>query len=141
MSFSKPHVSFSSKFASRDINLLLLKFYILSSKEPIKVQIWCHFTWAVKSLKFCNFMGSFCPNHIKFHLKKHRIFISHDTEERCKIWRRTDGHKTRGHKSDMRNLVNYNASSGKSKNLHFVVLFLLKVYYVWVKKVQRNYVS
>ena len=33
-------------------------------------------------------------------------------------------------KNDMRNLVNFNASSGKSENLHFDVLLLLKLYYV-----------
>ena len=36
---------------------------------------------------------------------------------------------------DMRNLVNFNASSGKSEILHFDVLFLSKVYYVWDKNV------
>ena len=47
---------------------------------------------------------------------------------------------TLGSKNDMRNLVNFNVSSGKSENLHFHVLFLLiaskvsaeKV--VWAKK-------
>ena len=48
---------------------------------------------------------------------------------------------TLGSKNDIRNSVNFNASSGKSENLHFVVLLLLKVYYVFVKKVQRSYVS
>ena len=33
-------------------------------------------------------------------------------------------------KNDMINLVNLNASSDKSENLHFGVLLLLKVYYV-----------
>ena len=36
---------------------------------------------------------------------------------------------------DMKNLVNFNASSGKSEILHFDVLFLSKVYYVWDKNV------
>ena len=31
---------------------------------------------------------------------------------------------TLGSKNDMRNLMNFNASSGKSGNLHFVVLLL-----------------
>ena len=48
---------------------------------------------------------------------------------------------TLGSKNDIRNLMNFNASSGKSENLHFVVLPLLKVYYVRVKKVQRSYMS
>ena len=42
---------------------------------------------------------------------------------------------TLGSKNDMRNLVNFNASSGKSENLHFDVQFLLKLYYLWAKKV------
>ena len=33
-------------------------------------------------------------------------------------------------KNDVRNLVNFNASSGKSENLHFDVLLLLKLYYI-----------
>ena len=43
-----------------------------------------------------------------------------------------------GSKNDMRNLVNFNASSGKSENLYFDVLLLSKVYYFWAKKVQRS---
>ena len=37
---------------------------------------------------------------------------------------------TRGSKNDMRNLVNFNASSSKSENLLFDVLLLSKVHYV-----------
>ena len=37
---------------------------------------------------------------------------------------------TFGSKTDMRNLVNFNVNSGKSKHLHFDKLLLLKVYYV-----------
>ena len=54
-------------------------------KETIKVQIWWNFTWAVISLEFCILPGSFCPNHTKFLLKKHRRVISHETEEWCKV--------------------------------------------------------
>ena len=35
-----------------------------------------------------------------------------------------------GSKNDMKNLVNFNASSGKSDDLHFYELVLSKVYYV-----------
>ena len=44
-------------------------------------------------------------------------------------------------KSDMRNLVNLNASSGKSEHLHFDVLLLSITYKVLAKKVQKNYFS
>ena len=41
----------------------------------------------------------------------------------------------------LRNLVNFNASSGRSENLHFYVLLLSIAYKVSVKKVQRNDLS
>ena len=40
------------------------------------------------------------------------------------------GKLTLGLKNDIRNLVSFNANSGKSENLHFDVLLLSKVYYV-----------
>ena len=40
---------------------------------------------------------------------------------------------TCGSKNDIRNLVNFNVSSGKSENVNFDVLFLSKVYYIWAK--------
>ena len=40
--------------------------------------------------------------------------------------------------NDMRILVNFNVSSGKSQNLHFGGLLLPKVYNVWVKKIQTK---
>ena len=40
------------------------------------------------------------------------------------------GKLTRGLKNDIRNLVNFHASSRKSENLHFGVLLLSKAYYV-----------
>ena len=43
---------------------------------------------------------------------------------------------TLGSKNNMRNLVNFNASSGKSENLHFDVLLLPTAYKVSAKKVQ-----
>ena len=41
-------------------------FKYFQQKEPIKVQIWWNFTWAVESCKVCTSMGSFCENHVKF---------------------------------------------------------------------------
>ena len=51
--------------------------------------------------------------------------MSHDTEGWRKVWRKTDFLVLK-----MMNLVNFDASSDKSENLHFDVLLLLKVYYV-----------
>ena len=56
------------------------------------------------------------------------------TEELCLMTLKSDAKFEEklalGSKNGIRNLVNFNASSGKSENLHFVVLLLLKVYYV-----------
>ena len=46
-----------------------------------------------------------------------------------------------GFKNEMTNLVNFNASSGISENLHFDVLLLSTAYEVSAKKVQRSYFS
>ena len=46
-----------------------------------------------------------------------------------------------GLKNDIRNLVNFQASSRKSENLHFDGLLLSKAYKVLDEKVQKSYVS
>ena len=48
---------------------------------------------------------------------------------------------TLGSEIDMRNLVNFNASNGKSENLDFDVLPLSIEYKVSAKKIQKNYFS
>ena len=44
-------------------------------------------------------------------------------------------------KYDMMNLINFNASSGKSENLHFDALLLSVAYKYSAKKVPKNYLS
>ena len=46
-----------------------------------------------------------------------------------------------GSKIDMTNLVNFNATSGKSENMHFDVQLLSIAYKVSVKKVRKSYLS
>ena len=48
---------------------------------------------------------------------------------------------TGGLKNDIRNLINFHASSRKSENLHFDVLVLSKAYKVLDEKVLKSYVS
>ena len=48
---------------------------------------------------------------------------------------------TGGLKNDIRNLVNFHATSRKSENLHFDGLVLSKAYKVLDEKVQKSYVS
>ena len=45
---------------------------------------------------------------------------------------------TLGSKNDMRNLVNFNASSGKSENLHFDVVLLFSIAYKVLAKKNRG---
>ena len=40
--------------------------------------------------QICALIGSFCWKYIEFQLKKYWGVMSHDTEERCKNWRKTD---------------------------------------------------
>ena len=49
------------------------------------------FQWLqVKFYQICTLIGSFCWKYLKFQLKKYRGVMSHDTEEWCKIWRKTN---------------------------------------------------
>ena len=51
------------------------------------------------------------------------------------------GKLTRSLKNDIKNLVNFHASSRKSENLHFNGLILSKTYKVLDEKVQKSYIS
>ena len=48
---------------------------------------------------------------------------------------------TCGLKNDIRNLVNFHASSPKSENLHFADVLLSKAYKEFDEKVQKSFVS
>ena len=56
----------------------------IGQEEPIKVQ-----NFRLLTTQICTVTGCFCWKHIKFQLKKYRGFKSYDTEEWCKIWRKT----------------------------------------------------
>ena len=58
-------------------------------------------------------------------------------------WRVMQSLKKNAHglKNEVTNLVNFNASSGKSENLHFDVLLWSIAYKVSAKKVQKSYLS
>ena len=51
-------------------------------------RIWWILTWTLESFKKSYFNGLLL-NYILFQLKKYRGVIFHDTEEWCKIWRKT----------------------------------------------------
>ena len=51
------------------------------------------------------------------------------------------GKQTLSSKNDIRNFVNFHASSRKPKKLHFAGLLLFKAYKFLDEKVQKSYVS
>ena len=54
-------------------------------------RIWWIWTEHSKVSKICTLTGSFCAKYITFDLKRYIRVVLHDTEEWCKIWRKTDG--------------------------------------------------
>ena len=94
------------------------------------------FIKALKNLKICNLMESFCPkcnasarkfqgNYVSWHWK-----VMQNLNENWLVPRKMT-----------RNLVNFHASSWKSENLHFDWIHLSKAYKYLDEKVQRSYVS
>ena len=78
---------------SWDLTLLYFfswNFIWFGQKESIKVQNFRLLTAYVKFHQACTLICSFCWRYIKFQLKKYGGFMSHETEDWCKIWRKTD---------------------------------------------------
>ena len=71
-------------------------------KTNLLLQKWQEFGkfWPehTKFLKICTLIGSFSPKYIMFELKKYRVVTVHETEEWCKIWRKTDLRFRKWHK-------------------------------------------
>ena len=82
--------------------------------------------------------------HVSSRKSKVQSFRWKRTEELCLVTLKSNAKfeekLTLDSENGMRNLVNFNASSGKSEKLHFDVMLLLKVYYARAKIVQRSYV-
>ena len=70
-------------------------------------------------------------------MKQLKRVMFHDTEEFPKFGEKL----TLGSKNDMRNLVNFNVSSGNSESLHFDVVPFSTAYKVSVKKKYRRTIS
>ena len=94
------------------------------------------FIRAPKSLKNCTLTGSFCPKHM-FQLENFRELCVKTLKGVAKFI----GKLACGLKNDMRNLVNFHASSWKSENLHFDRILFSKAYKDLDEKVQKSYVS
>ena len=77
----------------------------------------------IRALKNCTLMGSFCPKHIIFSLNISEILCVMTLKRDVKF----KGKLTRGMKNDVRCLVNFQASSWKSGNLHFYGLLFAQI--------------
>ena len=134
------------------------------------------FIKALRNLKICTFMGSFCPkrnwrenwlvawkmtrNLVNFNasswlkiwtwwvllLKAYKVLDEKVYTEELSLMRVESDTKFEeklalGFKNDMTNLVNFNASIGKSENLHFDVLLLSIAYIKFQLKKCRRVIS
>ena len=79
--------------------------------------IWLIFVRGVESLKIHTMMGFYCPKH-SYRWKITEELSIMTLKSNAKFEKKL----TFGFKNNMRNLVNFNASSNKSENLHFDVL-------------------
>ena len=67
---------------------ILKKNWLLIPK--ITWGIWLIFMRAVESLEIYTLMCYFCQYYVKFQLKIYTRIVSHDTEKRSKLWRKTN---------------------------------------------------
>ena len=94
-----------------------------TSQFFFKSQIGWNFSWRVGSLKFCPLMGLFCPNHIKFQLKKvPSSYLSWHRRVNAKFKEKL----TCGFKYNMSNLVNFHPTIKKPENFFLMGSFYLK---------------
>ena len=79
-------------------------------------------------------MGTFCSKHIMFQLEifKELYVMTMNGVTKFK------GKLTCGLKNDIKNLINFHASSRKSENVHFDRILLVKAYKKLDAKVQKS---
>ena len=95
-----------------------------------------NFVQADESLKICTLIGSFCPKHIKIQMIKYKRVLFHDTEECPKFEEKL----TFGSKNGMRNLVNFNVTSGKSES-YFLMCYFSEQHITFQLKNYRRSIS
>ena len=112
-------------------------FIWFGQKELIRVQNFRLSTPHVKFHQICTLIGSLCWKYLKFQLKKYRRVMSHDTEEWCKTWRKTDLLFQK-----WQELCEFWTWAFEILKISTLIgSFLCKLYNVWPKKVQRGYLS
>ena len=91
----------------------------------------------IESLKICFLKGFFCPEHIKFYMKKYRGAMCHEIEGWCSVCSKISW----WFEKDIRNFIDFDASSRKSKNVLFDRLLLSRGYKFLDEIVQKSHVS
>ena len=88
------NIKVSAKKSMEEICLVIPKSGAKSEEKLIFVskmtRIWWILIRALKSLKCLHFDWSLCAKYTTFDLKRYRGVIFHNTEESCKMWRKTD---------------------------------------------------
>ena len=137
-SFCKNQIKFQLKKYRRLISHGIEEWCKVSRKTDLWFHIW-HMEFGdfdPTTQKSDNFtpMGYFCSKYMMFELKMYRGFISHDTEQWCKLWKTlTLWFEELGELSSLEH--------PKVWKLYIDGLFLSKAYTVSVRNFQRNYVS
>ena len=80
----------------------------------------------------CTLIGLFRAKYITFELSKYRGFMSHDTEESYKNWRKTDLWFWKWH------AATFHQHTWKCQNWDLDGIVLAKVENGWVKNLQRS---
>ena len=89
-----------------------------------------------KVSKICTLIDSYCAKYLMFDLKKYRGVIFHDTEEWCKIWRKTDLWFGKWHEE----FGKFSSEHLKVSKWYLYGILLSKVEDAWAKNLQRSYV-
>ena len=89
---------------------------------------------AVKSLKICTLIGSFCPKHVKILMKKYRrlSFMALKSDAKFEKKKNDSWFQNRHEEFDK-----FSPNHSKVQKFHIDGLFLSKVYEVWANEIQR----
>ena len=126
--------------ASWDINPLYFlswNFIYFQQKEPMKVQIWWSFRWAVEVWNLSLWWVPFVQIIKSFSYKSTEELSLMTLKSDAKVKRKTDLWFQIWHEE----FDEFSPDHSKVWKIFFNGLFLSKVYKVWVTKIQRSYLS
>ena len=113
-------------------------------------KIWTRMDWSVqnehkefnkflpehsKISKICTLMGCFWPKYVMYEFSKYRRVMFDDTQDWCKVWRKTDLYFLKWHEE----LGKFSPEHvRKSKNWDFYWVLLSKAENVWAENLQGS---